>query len=376
MPVSPPQWPVRLLLGALLFLVALGAAWSLPPEGGETEPARSLAASACPDTLPLLRLEGDPYARGFQHGQALRRVIRQRGERMLQAWASAGVQRPSLALLPSVRTTLLPEVRQEVQGIADGAGVSRETVLLLNLWQPGETPAGGFFLAFAEAESGSRYLGWMGEGPCQDAVLLVHRTAEGDAYMVLGRAGQVGGILGANRAGLAGVAREASTRDRRTWGVPTEMLLALGLARASTVDEAVSQVAQARRAGGGAILWAEGAGSARSLVEFTAHRYALEVPPEAFLWQGFRDPWLQEFALFPPAERGAEERAEWLEDNREWIGQGKAWAWLKGEVQGPGRLAALLDVASARLWVAFGCAEGGTVELGPVALEEFFAEAQ
>lgn len=376
MPVSVPRWPVRLLLGTLLFLVALGAAWSLPPEGGGTEPARSLAASACPDTLPLLRLEGDPYARGFQHGQALREVIRQRGERVLQAWASAGVQRPSLPLLPTARTTLFPEVWQEVQGIADGAGVSREAVLLLNLWRPEGTAAHGFFLAFAEAESGSPYLGWVGAGPCQGAVLLVHRTAEGDAYAVLGWAGQVGGVLGVNRAGLAGVAREASTLDRRTWGVPSEMLLALGLARASTADEAVGWVAQARRAGGGAILWAEGAGSARSLVEFTAHRYALEAPPRALLWQRLRNPWLLEVAPSPPAERSAEEQAEWLEDNREWIGQGKAWAWLKGEVQGPGRLAALLDVASARLWVAFGCGEEGVVELGPVALEGSFAEVR
>ncbi len=374
MPLS--RWPVRWFLGGFLLLVAVAALWSPPPEGGEAAPLPSHGPGPCPEALPVLRLEGTPYARGFQHGQALREAIRGRGERALQMWASAGAQRPGPPLLPVARASLPPEVWEEIQGIADGAGVSRETVLLLNLWRPDGSAAGGFLLAFAEAESGAPYLGWTGESPCQDAVLLVHQTAEGDAYAVLGRAGQVGGTVGVNRAGLAGAAREAPTLDRRTWGVPPEVLLALGLARASTPDEAAGQVAQARRAGGGAILWAEGAGGRLSLVEFTAHRYALHAPPEALLWQGFQDPWLLELAPPLPAEKEAEDLARWLEANRAWMGQGKAWTWLTEKAQGPGRLAALLDVASARLWVALGRAEGGPLGLGPVSLEEWLAEAK
>lgn len=323
--------------------------------------------------LPVLCLEGDAYTRGLQHGQALREAIRGRCERVLQAWASAGAGRNDLPLLPTARALLPPEVWQEVRGIAEGAEVPLEAVLLLNLWRPDGPAADGFLLAFGEAESGSPYLGWVGEGPCQDAVLLVHRTLEGDAYAVLGQAGEAGGVLGVNSAGLAGTVREVLVQDRRTWGTPAKMLLALGLARATTVDGAAGEVARVRRAGGGAILWTEGTGNRLALEEFTAHRHALEAPQKALLWQGFRDLWLQELAPTLPQRARAEEQAQWLEANLGWIGPEKAWDRLVEELQDQGDMAALLDVASARLWVAFRDGEEGLVGLGPVPLEEFLA---
>lgn len=375
MAFPPVRLSIRWVLGASLFLVALAAARSPSPEGGQAA-FLALPASPCPGALPILHLEGDPYTRGFQHGQVLREAVRQRGEKVLQAWASASAQYSSPPILPTARESLPEEVWEEVRGIADGARVSEETILLLNLWRPEDSAADGFLLVFTEAGSGSPYLGWVGKGSCEDAVLLVHRTAAGDTYALLGRAGQVGGVLGVNGAGLAGAVQRVSALDRRAWGVPAEVLLALGLARASAAEGASGQVAQARRAGGGAILWAEGASETVSLVEFTAHRHTLEAPQETLLWQEFRDPWLAELASSPSQGETVEERVRWLEANREWLGQEKAWAWLVGEAQRPGNMAALLDVTLARFWVAFGGGEVGPVGLGPVSLDELLAEAQ
>lgn len=360
----------RWLLAVLLLPVALAGAW-LAPRNGEMPPGPvPTGQEACPEALPVLLLEGSPYARGRQHGQALRAAIRQRVEARLAAWARTS--QGTVPALPAAHALLPDDAWEQARGIADGAGVSLGDILLLNFWQPEEGDAGGLLLTFREPTSGVPYLGLVAPSPCRETVLLVHRPAEGRAYALLGHPGEVGGLLGANEAGLAGAAQQAPTLDRRAWGLPAEIALAVGLAQATTADQAAGLAAQATRGGGGALLWVEGAGRAATLVEFTAHRHALESASGPLLWQGFRDPWLAELAPPGAANPRALAREAWLRVNGPWMGREKAWAWLVGQAQGQTGMAALLDAGTARLWVAFG-GEGHRVRAGSPSLEELLA---
>ncbi|MBI5359878.1 MAG: hypothetical protein HZA48_04765 [Planctomycetes bacterium] len=82
----------------------------------------------------FLTLQGTPYEIGFHHGRELKylihNVIRQRG------WYFYGTECPSRETIKSAGDKLksaFPEMMEEMRGIADGADMPLDDILLLNL---------------------------------------------------------------------------------------------------------------------------------------------------------------------------------------------------------------------------------------------------
>ena len=77
--------------------------------------------------LPLLDLDGEPFARGAAHGRALADLIRDNIETYLRRFESGGLERDAvLAEGDSWAARLAafdPDYGEEVRGIADGAGL-------------------------------------------------------------------------------------------------------------------------------------------------------------------------------------------------------------------------------------------------------------
>ncbi|MDR3175346.1 MAG: C45 family peptidase [Desulfovibrio sp.] len=96
--------------------------------------------AAMAKSLPIVDLEGSPYAMGLRHGQALREAVHAFLEGITE------VHRNNNAFIQTDRETLIgfclrnlsfvrnhsPDLYAEMQGIADGAGLSLEEVLYLN----------------------------------------------------------------------------------------------------------------------------------------------------------------------------------------------------------------------------------------------------
>ncbi|NLE77910.1 MAG: hypothetical protein GX605_14315, partial [Chloroflexi bacterium] len=218
----------RLLLGLTLLALALGAAPA--PRGAE--------ATAAPQGVVTLSLQGAAYERGVQQGQALRGLIRRRAERLL---AQAGQCTPAVdptALLQDSRDALPAQAWHELRGIAEGAGISLEAALLLNLWEPPSDAAAAsesLAFAFAEHPSGRAALGVRGQTLCSDPLVFkAVSTAEGGSYGLLGRPGDLGGWIGMNKAGVALASLPAASADQRLGGLPSTTLLGLALQASTT----------------------------------------------------------------------------------------------------------------------------------------------
>jgi isopenicillin-N N-acyltransferase-like protein len=99
-------------------------------------------------SLPVIRIRGTPYQRGFQHGRACGDLIRRYPDVLSEAlqleatWRALDVNRPipnrddlinrAIAFIPSLKT-FAPQLLEEVRGIADGARLPFAEVLLANV---------------------------------------------------------------------------------------------------------------------------------------------------------------------------------------------------------------------------------------------------
>src|SRR6187200_1294635 len=96
-------------------------------------------ATAWCEGFRLVRLEGEPYARGVQHGQALREdvwslweacerlILNVRGPRI--GW---GVRQALIGTARLMERFVDPELREELRGVAAGSRLPYAHLLLLN----------------------------------------------------------------------------------------------------------------------------------------------------------------------------------------------------------------------------------------------------
>src|SRR5215212_3249427 len=91
------------------------------------------------DGFRVVEIAGEPYARGRQHGVALRSEIRELRERLYRdiifrrgRAMGAGFSGVLYAVLSRMYPFVPRELRAEMRGVADGAGVAYRGVLLLD----------------------------------------------------------------------------------------------------------------------------------------------------------------------------------------------------------------------------------------------------
>jgi isopenicillin-N N-acyltransferase like protein len=90
------------------------------------------------NSVPLLELSGPPRARGFTHGRALAARLRGFLDDSLARLGHLNDRpmdldslRPSIAAHRDVIATALPDLADEVNGLAAGVGVDRDAAWLL-----------------------------------------------------------------------------------------------------------------------------------------------------------------------------------------------------------------------------------------------------
>jgi isopenicillin-N N-acyltransferase-like protein len=245
--------------------------------------------------IRLLELRGAPGERGYQHGQALRDEIGAFWERWIaQVCAPPGgpgataeeVISFGLANVPASKG-YAPDLVEEVDGIAQGAGLSFEKVFLLNCFDevgchgPGRYGAAAHhctaFAATGRAtRDGTTYVGqgW-DTGPSDGAwympiILRLVRPGGEPEALVFTHPGMVGGT-GINTSGLALVWNTTSPTDARP-GVPATFVVRKALQQPSLAP-LVGAVIACPRAGG--LNFIVGAPFGAVDIEVTATRYAV-----------------------------------------------------------------------------------------------------
>jgi hypothetical protein len=325
----------RLVVPLFLLLIAL-LSWAWPRTHQATVRAVPDAEGRCGegwiedgDGILTLHLTGTPYEMGFQQGDLLRSEIREEIRRSVYQShiQEGGISHLLLLRLAREIDAHLPsEYREEMAGLAEGAGVSYAQVLLLNTYQdvisqpwPDESTqklvlsvSPAFVPHFrppdvvdsnnAPARDGSsgRFLYTVVSGgfsvfgqatldagliqaaefaaplPSTDELVVVHyQPSVGNSFVAVRRPGMIGLSLGLNEERIAVTALPSPSQDASLQGVPLPFLLREVLQYAGDIPAALRIVASAERSTGYSVLIGDGKRPDAKVAELSAHQYAV-----------------------------------------------------------------------------------------------------
>lgn len=183
------------------------------------------------DGQQVMHLKGNAYQLGYQHGELLREQIAGNIIRFIDKLSSKNapqVVKDFLANLPQLMAYIPQFLVQEMHGIADGAGIPYEKIVLLNLF-PEMFHCTGMTVADKATSDGSLYhvrvLDYATGMTIQNtAVLAVVEPSDGNAFVNVTYAGFVGCVTGMNEKKIA--IGEIGGKGYGSWrGVPMAFLL-------------------------------------------------------------------------------------------------------------------------------------------------------
>jgi len=365
----------RIVRYALLFALATVVSWA--PGAAAVRAPRKAGRLERIGGMYVVYLQGDPYEMGLQQGALLGTELRDLTQSYLYARIVAEYGARHFWLLSQARLLdrqFADQLRQELQGIAEGAGLSYYDVLLLNtipdmqaltrrtpswdLWPAlfstaaADLPATRSSLCTAFAgwgaatADGELLVGHNLEGAESDLLqhylsLTVRQPAEGNPLVSLGFVGTVGVWAGMNAEKITVALSSSPSVDGATRGQPLPFLLRVVLQSSGSLAEAITQLLSSERLYGGNVILGDGKTPQGLALELSAHRHALfQTGSDSGLvlrTNHFLDPELalaQEHVLSVQERQASAARLERLqsalESNRGWIGTDKALAFLEG----------------------------------------------
>ena len=232
------------------------------------------------DFFQMVELKGNAYEIGLQHGKALAGEIRANLTLYFDMVKGLTGTNPEACLQHAGKfqeaiDSNAPELLEEMQGIAQGAGVSMDEILFLNArtelmsMRPNGEASGGECTAIGL--TGERTIGgqpiiaqnwdWH-ERVCATSAVFRLDPADTPRAVFLAEAGQVGKI-GFNQYGL-GVTLNILMTGEMSYGLPVHVLLRMVLG-ASTVSDAASLIKSSPRGGTSHFLIGDAGGDLKGL---------------------------------------------------------------------------------------------------------------
>lgn len=308
------------------------------------------------DGFRVVEIAGEPYARGRQHGLALRLEIRELRDRLYRdiifrrgRTMGAGFSGVLYTLLSRMHPFIPRELRAEMHGVADGAGVPYRDVLLFNCFDDvlhalgqlnpliapllqhrfvaqliertngigrggarGAFACSSFILTGDKSATGAPIQGRNLDYAIHDdfidpdnvvprtlretLIVFVVRPQRGEPFAAVGWPGFVGLVTAMNGAGLS-LACMTSTVPRETPnGTPLLLLYRLVGQYARSLDEAEWLLRGAKRTIGNNLSVASASEADGRLYEFTPRRFAAVRPRDGLLraTNHFQHPWTAE----------------------------------------------------------------------------------
>lgn len=201
------------------------------------------------DGTRVLYLEGTPQEMGAQHGALLRREIKQLVNRIVYGvgvGSSFGKGRWFFGEIEEAQRRLAPFIDQryltEMDSIALASGHDIEEIRLANFF-PELFHCSGFAIYGNATQGGTLYHGRIldylrGMGLEQNAVVIVSKPDQGNAWVNISYSGFVGSVTAMNEKKIA--IGEMGGRGEGNWdGKPMAQLVREVMEKASTLEEAV-----------------------------------------------------------------------------------------------------------------------------------------
>ncbi|HSX03682.1 MAG TPA: C45 family peptidase [Rhabdochlamydiaceae bacterium] len=191
----------------------------------------------------ILHLKGTPYERGFQHGQALQKLIAANLSTFIENKETSSNPRTQefLKNLPKIMPFVPKHFMEEMQGVADGAGIEFKKILMLNLF-PEMFHCSGITVKNEATKNGQLYhvrvLDYAIGKNLQDTAVLMVVEPEGKIpYLNVSYAGFIGTVTGMNKEKIS--IGEVGGHGYGYWeGIPMAFLLRELLENAMTLQQA------------------------------------------------------------------------------------------------------------------------------------------
>lgn len=193
---------------------------------------------------PVLQLSGTPYQLGLQHGRLLKKAIAHNVKRLIDDQILAHQEIPQisefLGKLPSILKFVPEAYLEEINGLAEGAEVPFEKLLMLNLF-PEMFHCLGLTVAGENTEQGALYhvrvLDYaVGVGLQDTAVLMVVKPEGKIPFVNVSYAGFIGCVTGMNEQKIA-VGEIGGKGYGKNNGMAMPFLLRQILEEATSLDE-------------------------------------------------------------------------------------------------------------------------------------------
>ncbi len=338
--------------------------------------------------VPVLCLHGEPYEMGLQQGSLLGDAVRQLVTDYLYQHivCELGVPQSLLATYARVVDASVPvDLRREMRGIADGAGLSYQDVLLLNIVPdvlaltrqlPMLELSPSLFFAAAQQSglqqaiahrtrsdqglscasyavwgastldgnllAGHRLEGVWDELLNRNLLITIRQPARGNAFVCAGLAGMVGVWVAMNEEQMTVALSSSPSVDVAVGGQPLPFILRQVMDGAGNTSQALQLLLSAERLCGGNVLLGDAKVPEATAVELSAHRHAIFGTEESvdivvrtnhFLDGGLA---MAQEDVLTDAERlesaaRFDRLRELLEWNAGWIGTTKALGMLKDD---------------------------------------------
>ncbi len=202
----------------------------------------------------VLHVKGSPYEMGYQQGALLKDDIRELVRFLFDVKAKelkvevAGVnllnpKRVIQGISATQKKYVPPRFYEEMQGVADGAGMSVQDIITAN-FIPEMFHCSGFALSGSATKDGTLYHGRILDYGCdwrlqEHAVLTVAEPDGKVPFVNVTYAGFVGSVTGMNAERVS--VGEMGGRGLGHWeGIPMALLVRMALEEAKSLDEAVA----------------------------------------------------------------------------------------------------------------------------------------
>jgi len=244
---------IRLRIVALSLAALLG---SLPAARGETKTLARCGAGFLEevDGYRVLHVKGEPYEMGYQQGALLRDDIRESVRFLFEVKAKelkvevGGVKlldpkRVIKGIVSQQRKHVPERFFDEMRGIADGAGLDVQDIVIAN-FIPELFHCSGFALSGSATKDGTLYHGRILDYGCdwrlqEHAVLTIGEPRDKIPFVNVTYAGFVGSVTGMNAERVS--VGEMGGRGMGHWdGVPMAFLVRMVLEEADTLERGIA----------------------------------------------------------------------------------------------------------------------------------------
>ncbi|MDP6115564.1 MAG: C45 family autoproteolytic acyltransferase/hydrolase [Planctomycetota bacterium] len=275
---------------AAILVLAIFAASQVPAQSEGRRCGKGFVETV--NGCTVLHLKGTPYEMGFQHGALLEEDVKASFKNLHELSKKIRLSQFGYEFTPTNVISLIVEIQkkylpsaytEEIQGLADGAGISEELAFRMN-FIPELFHCSGFAIMNSATKDGTLYHGRVLDyatdwGLQKHGVLIVAEPDGKIPFVNVSFAGFVGSVTGMNAEHIS--IGEMGGRGLGLWnGVPMAALVRRALEESKSVDDAVAIFKDSPRTCEYYYVVADGKNNDAVGMEASANKFAVLKPGE------------------------------------------------------------------------------------------------